>query len=261
MSDDGVYARKQLGCPVGLMAFSHERRFRVGHAILRSLGARRVLDYGCGDGTFLERCAPELDAGLGVDLALDLVAACRTRLAGASNLAFATTDELAAMPPHTWDAAVCMETLEHCLDAEVDRVLDVLMGACRPTGALVISVPIESGPPVLVKQAARRLAAARGSADYASNEHYPPWTMARQLLATARTQIARPVYTGTWGPFHPHYGFNWRRLRARVAERCGRVVTRFSPLPALGGLANSQAWFICRPPFTPTGKSAAVPGA
>jgi hypothetical protein len=68
----------------------------------------------------------------------------------------------------------------------------------------------------------------------------------------AGAPVDRPVYEsrfadGTPNRYHGHKGFNWRALAARV-ERDFRIErTRFSPVPALGPLLNSQAWFLCRP--------------
>ena len=50
---DGHYAAKQIFCNSQLIAWSHRRRFETGLALARQLQGRRVLDYGCGDGTFL----------------------------------------------------------------------------------------------------------------------------------------------------------------------------------------------------------------
>jgi hypothetical protein len=50
---EGHYARKQIGCSSRLISWSHQRRFQAGLELTAPLQGKLVLDYGCGDGTFL----------------------------------------------------------------------------------------------------------------------------------------------------------------------------------------------------------------
>ena len=50
---DGHYANKQIFCKDRLIAWSHRRRFETGLTLAARFAGRRMLDYGCGDGTFL----------------------------------------------------------------------------------------------------------------------------------------------------------------------------------------------------------------
>ena len=115
-----------------------------------------------------------------------------------------------------------------------------------------ISVPVETGPALLVKQAARAAAGARGISGYQDREHYGPGELARMLVAGRGTQIDRPVYEtrfadGSPNRYHGHKGFNWRALAARLERDLVIDRVRFSPVPLLGPLLNSQAWMLCRP--------------
>jgi hypothetical protein len=63
-SDDDVlrqghYAAKQIFCKDRMVAWSHRSRFETGLRLGRMFKGRRLLDYGCGDGTYLAM----LDAG------------------------------------------------------------------------------------------------------------------------------------------------------------------------------------------------------
>lgn len=251
---DGHYERKQLRCPVGIIAHSHAARFRFAVELAQRFCARRVLDYGCGDGTMLARLAAghrALELGVGLDIAADEIADCRHRLANLGSLYFDTPDAIGTrVPARSFDLVYCMETLEHCTDAAADRVIADLIAACAPGGRIAISVPIETGPALLVKQAARRLAALRGSRDYAFYEKYTARQLLRQLFATADTPFERPVYGDPGRECHSHFGFNWRRLRKRLAVYLVVEQTCFTPLRWLGAWANSQAWFVTRPRVT-----------
>src|SRR4030095_10060214 len=98
------------------------------------------------------RCGPTPPAmAIGAEITQDLVADCRTRLAGIPKLSFVLLADLQeAQHRGAYDAVVCMEVLEHVV--EVDRVLDNLVSLLAPGGRLLISVPVETGLPLLVKQ-------------------------------------------------------------------------------------------------------------
>ena len=86
-----------------------------------------------------------------------------------------------------------------------------------------------------------------GLREYEAYEGYSLGDAGRMLCATDRTVVARPLYGPPESPYHSRYGFNWRRLRARVAATLKLEATIFSPLPASRGWLSSQAWFVCRP--------------
>ena len=60
----GHYAQKQLLSRNPLVRWSHGSRFALARELVAPFAGRRLLDYGCGDGTFLARTegAPQLGA-------------------------------------------------------------------------------------------------------------------------------------------------------------------------------------------------------
>ena len=145
-----------------------------------------------------------------------------------------------------------MEVLEHCTADTVDRVVADLRRLVKPGGAVIVSVPVETGPALAGKQLYRALAARRGLEGYRERETYSAGEMARMLFAGAAGGIDRPVYHGRFtsgeeNVYHGHKGFNWRALRRRLARDFTVRETRFSPVPLLGPLLNSQAWFVLSP--------------
>ena len=175
----GHYARKQLFSRDRLVAWSHRRRFDTAVAIAREFAGRRVLDYGCGDGTFLALAmmtdrAPAL--GVGAELSLESTRECRLRYRDEPSLEFVQVSDLdGAGHAGRYDAVFCMEVLEHVVDwdPELDRMSRLL----APGGKLIISVPVETGVPVLVKQTVRQIAGWRKIG------HYPGTTSIRLVGA------------------------------------------------------------------------------
>jgi len=243
----GHYHRKQLGCKSSVIGWSHGARFKMGiHLIGPCPG--KILDYGCGDGTFLAMAADRIQQGWGADLAADQIKDCKSRFESLPNLQFCTTDALSS-PCHqgAYDVVTCMETLEHCVPSIVEIVLQDLARLVAPTGRVIISVPIEIGPTFLFKLVIRKIAAWRGLSDYKYYESYSLKNALKMIFAGKGGTIDRPVYGGEESPCYSHYGFNWRALRENVRNHFVIEQTLFSPLGFLGGLFSSQAWFVCRP--------------
>ena len=251
--EHGHYAAKQIFCKDRLIAWSHRRRFEAGLQMAARFRGQQVLDYGCGDGTFLALllAGPSAPArAVGVELDDYQVDDCRRRLAGRPGLSFdriASLDDDDDRTHHArYDGVVCMEVLEHVVD--LPPVIDRLRRILKADGTLVVSVPVETGLPLILKQAIRCVAGWRGIGDYPGTSTYTWREYGASLSAGRQPHLVRPVY-GEDGPmpFHDHKGFNWRALGDRLAERflIERVVA--SPIPWLGPRLATQVWFIARP--------------
>jgi len=244
---EGHYARKQLRCKSRIIAWSHEARFRMAVSLAVSHARGKLLDYGCGDGTFLTMVAATFDECVGADIATDQVQDCAERLRHMPKLSFCSISDLSSSQHfHAYRVVTCMETLEHCTDSTVEAVIADLIRLVAPGGQVIISVPIETGPTFPLKYLVRTIAGWRGLSDYQHYETYSVADSLRMLFARSTTTIHRPVYGDPAFPSHSHYGFNWRRLRQRLAQSFTIERTIFSPLNLPGGWFSSQAWFICR---------------
>jgi 2-polyprenyl-3-methyl-5-hydroxy-6-metoxy-1,4-benzoquinol methylase len=246
----GHYARKQIFSRSAIVAWSHRSRFRFARKIVEPYAARRLLDYGCGDGTFLAQVCDLFPNAAGGDVDSRQNEDCRKRFAAHPGISFLSIDEL-EQPAHrgVYDIVTCMEVLEHCIPDTTEKVIGDLRRLVAPGGTVVISVPIEIGPTLLGKQMIRAIAGWRSIGDYKFREKYTAAELATMLLADERTAIQRPIHTGPDGsqPSHGHKGFNWRALRYRLQDSFEIRTTRFSPLEFLRGYASSQAWLICAP--------------
>jgi SAM-dependent methyltransferase len=206
-----------------------------------------LLDYGCGDGTFLAIISDLFPGAVGTDISDRQVDECRQRFANLANLSFKSIEELSAPRYNkSFDVVTCTEVLEHCVEVETHKVLQNLERLCSETGVIIISVPVEIGPPLIVKQLIRKIANWRSLGDFRHEESYTVRDFARMVFAGAATNIPRPVYSyGTGGDFHGHQGFNWRALQVRIKKSLRIHKTRFSPLGWSRGFLSSQVWFVC----------------
>jgi SAM-dependent methyltransferase len=249
----GAYAKKQLFCRSGLIAWSHGSRFRLGRRLTERYRGQRLLDYGCGDGTFLALAYDLFPEAVGADVDPQQTHDCTHRFSELPGLSFVLTDDLrAGRHTHAYGLVVCMEVLEHCVEENLHRVLSDLRRLVTPDGTVIISVPIEIGPSLIFKQLGRAAAGWRALGDYKYREKYTWRELWKMVFAGKQTAISRPVFRSDFAPdrpnwFHGHKGFNWRALRLRLEMDFVVAATRFSPLGKMCGFLSSQAWFICRP--------------
>ncbi len=245
--EPGHYAAKQILCPSRAVAWTHRGRFTHGLKLVARHGGTTLLDYGCGDATFLTmlhgqpRHPPVM---VGCEAHGDLVEDCRSRLRSLQGVSFAHVSALrGAEHDGRYDTIVCMEVLEHVVG--VGAVLDDLARLLAPSGRLIVSVPVETGLPVVVKQAARRLAGWRGIGDYPGVTPYSPRELLAAVFAGPVPHMRRPLlHDGDARPFYDHKGFNWMVLRDAIAARFSLVSTSGSPAGWLPPALNSQAWFV-----------------
>ena len=240
----GHYARKQLHCPSRVVAWSHGSRFDRARQLAGSDPAGRLLDYGCGDGTFVAMIHERFASVRGVDLDAGQIEDCRRRLGHLPRVSFGVTGDLGAADAGGWTVVTCMEVLEHCLEDQRRRIIRQLATVCAPGGRVIVSVPIETGPALAGKHLFRALAGLRRLGDYRHRERYSPMEMARSLSGLP---IARPIYRGEHDtPYHGHKGFEWREVQRELASCLTIEQRQFTPLGWAGALLNSQAWFVCR---------------
>ena len=242
----GYYARNQLRSRSRLISWSHRGRFRTALRIARGVIGHRQLDYGCGDGTFLGLLASQQRiSAVGAEVQASIVEDCRRRFAGFDDVRFELVSDLEQGAAASYDVIYCMEVLEHVLDP--DRLLQRFDRLLAPGGTLVISVPIETGLPVVVKQAVRTLAGWRGIGHYPGTTGYTSRELLSSILAGPTQHIQRPVFTDAEGnPTHDHKGFNWRVLRALVRRRFHLVREDTSPIRGMGPHFATQRWFVAR---------------
>ncbi|HEY4302459.1 MAG TPA: class I SAM-dependent methyltransferase [Candidatus Didemnitutus sp.] len=114
--------------------FSHLQRY----LFARERAGGRVLDVACGVGYGSYLLGITCEAVLGVDLSAEAIADARAQH-GRPNVSFhlGPLDSVASTAP--FDAAVCLETIEHVSDPRA--FLEELHRRLRPGGRLILSAP------------------------------------------------------------------------------------------------------------------------
>jgi SAM-dependent methyltransferase len=184
-------------------------------------------------------------AAVGAELLDEVVDDCRRRYSAEPRMSFVQVRSLDA-PAHLkrYDAVFCMEVLEHVFDWEPE--LARMSRLLAPGGTLIISVPVETGLPVLVKQTVRTIAGWRKIGHYPGTTSYS-WSELRSAVFAGRMQhVERPVFDFGSGPAHDHKGFNWRVLHARLERDFDVTDIVASPFPWLGPGLATQVCFVAR---------------
>ncbi len=249
--NEGHFARKQLFSRSGLIRWSHRRRFEAAIAKSVGFGGCRVLDIGCGDATYFLMLFETPDApaeAVGAEIDPRVVRSNRERFAAYPALSFIDQSDLhESRWKEYFDAVVCTEVFEHLCDP--DGYLDLIRSVLRPGGRLVVSVPIETGLTIVLKQGVRRVAGWRRIGEYQYTLSYSWGELVRSVFAGRGQHIPRVTHHTLEGmPFHCHKGFNWRTLQDRIAQRFILDRVSFSPVTWLPAALNSQAWFEAHKP-------------
>lgn len=242
---EGHYAKKQLLNPISLIRWSHRARFQRALELIQPCNGLELLDFGCGDGTFLAMllgggAAPA--SALGAELHQATLDDNRRRFAHVPSLDFILQSELDTPAHHgRYDVLTCMEVLEHVTDTM--EYLMLFHRLLKPGGRLLISVPVEIGPAVVIKQSARQVAGWLRAGDYPGVTPYTWGELISSVFAGARQHVVRPINRDADGfESHCHKGFNWKALKNSMESSFSVRKIGASPLAWLPPGCNSQVW-------------------
>lgn len=138
-----------------MTTWMHEDRLQAALEMVRTAGARSVLDLGCGDGDLFVRLAaePGITRLVGVDICAASLARLETRLAQMGAITAQVELRAGSMTdPHPalcgFDCAILIETIEHLDPAHLSRLERALFAQMRP-GTVVITTPNAEFNPLL----------------------------------------------------------------------------------------------------------------
>lgn len=105
-----------------------------------SSASKKILDIGCGPGTFLGNFAPESAECIGVDISSNQIEFA-TKKYGNHRLQFQKTDGLLPYPENHFDTITSIELIEHLNTKEVKTLLQECHRVLKPGGQLVLTTP------------------------------------------------------------------------------------------------------------------------
>ena len=243
----GSYARKQLFGASRILSWSHQSRFRFAVQLVKKMRAKSVLDYGCGDGTFLYLLGDHGTRRIGVDYDENQIRDCIGRFQ--KEIEFYHTQSFS--PDEKVEVVTCMEVIEHCTAEQRKKVLEDIQKVLSPHGSFLLSAPIEVGLPLLVKHIVRWFLAMTRFPGYQYREKYSFRELCSMIFASSKTKVQRPIYStvdskGSKREWHGHKGFNWKAFEKELENDFFVESIHFTPCDFGNGWFSSQVWFLCR---------------
>ena len=156
------YSQQTLDTPNPIARFAHQMRYKYSLVkALEYLGENGILlDFGCGDGSFLQKVAM---------IRPDAVLYGLDPYADHNSDSYIRIDTLKELGNQSIDVVCCFETLEHLSSLEREHFYADTRGIISQSGKVVVSIPIIGGPPLLLKELNRIILHKRKS-DYSLRE-------------------------------------------------------------------------------------------
>lgn len=225
------YASYTYRHPNLIVRFPHLRRLRLLAGVIGQRPPRRWLDYGAGDGEVYRHYAEHRGAVSAV------------LYEPAAEIFDQAVDNVGMGPPHAlvrdlgeiegqFDLITAFEVLEHLPLPERIRFYQFAAAHLAPGGRIILEVPVEIGPILLLKEWGRSALKGRVS-EYSRKE-----LLAAAFLGKVEDSFDRYNPRDERTMIHLHHGFDIRRF-VREIERIGRVIAvRNSPLGVLPSWLN-----------------------
>lgn len=178
----------------------------------------RVLDVGSGSGVFADAIASRGASVVAVDANADAVAyATRTFARPGLEFRRGYLDEI-ELPPGSFDAAVCLEVIEHVHPPQVRKLLTDLHALLAPRGRLLVTTPNYRGLWPAVEWAADRFGSV---AKMDQDQHVTRFDrrMLRAFLEEAGFEVSELRTYSTFAPFAA-------AVSGRISRRIDRLERR-----------------------------------
>lgn len=236
------YGEQTYASPYAIVRYPHQKRIRMGVESTIEADPLSVLDYGAGDGKVLIEA---LQDGLPdhVQLvAFEPVEQARQKFLEAIAAAgfvdrIDLAPELAHLEAGSFDYILCLGVLEHMTVRERNAFYDICAKTLTANGSVLIDVPVEVGPTLLVKAVARRLLKGRDK----------EWRISELTLATLGWPVFDPGRfdprdSRTW--IHHHKGFDYRLLKREIETRFRIESQANTPIGWLPAPLGNQEVFL-----------------
>jgi 2-polyprenyl-3-methyl-5-hydroxy-6-metoxy-1,4-benzoquinol methylase len=204
----------------GLRSSWHVLKFKSIGDVLSGTGGK-LLDIGCGPGTFIGAALPKFTSAVGVDTSEGMIKYASNNYTDDSLTFIHVGNEAYPFEDESFDAITVIEVIEHLDDCRLDFVMSEVMRLLKPGGQLVISTPnYASWWPILEK-----LVSLTGNVDY-TKEHIRHFNKQTLNMFLGKTGFSNIKITGILGLSHFFIG----PLSQVVAEKLHRYEKTIMPM-------------------------------
>lgn len=202
-----------------------------------------ICDFGAGNGELCKFLAASYSGATIIcyEPTSSLLAEARDNLRMTPGITYLA--DIRQVAPGTLDLIFCLEVLEHLPPEETMAALSVMHNILKPSGKLIVGVPVEIGPPALYKGLFRM------SRRYGE---YDATFVNVALSLLFRPPQDRPISEIEPGLrfFYQHMGFDHRVLRTMIDGLFTLEKISASPFPSLGPLLNPEVYFVAAKHFS-----------
>jgi SAM-dependent methyltransferase len=190
-----------------------------------------VLELGCGTGkTFATINAGHAITYVGIDKDKNAIAAASARYGDLAHAKFISGSAADVSHYTKADIVFALETFEHIRERDVVRIVEHVCAEVRPK-LFVVSVPVEIGPSVWIKNLGSRL----------MGYSRPEYTLKSSFWAGLYNLNRVPVHK------NGHAGFNWYWLEQTIRHNAPIRETRSLPYRWLPKMMTPTVMFVAEP--------------
>jgi SAM-dependent methyltransferase len=209
--------------PNPLARFAHRTRMARSLSIVKRYLPYKgsLVDFGAGTGLLLHQIRQQYPAAelFGVEPFMDPLYPTSARYVRA----------LTQLPQRSVDVICAFEVCEHMHESEIREFLLDSSRTLRPTGRLIVSVPIMYGALVAPKVL-----------NHIRLGGWTHYSLRHVVRSTLGLSVPRPS-----DPRTTHMGFDFRWLKHLIAERFRIETSFYSPFTPLPWFFNSQIFMVC----------------
>jgi len=213
-----------------LRRFAHRIRFEKSIEAINADTKINVLDYGCGDGLFLNQLKSvykeNIQHSVGFEPYMDAIKDNLVNIFKDWKEIERISNEIGG-----FDYITSFEVFEHFHESKQKEALSSMATLLKDTGKIILSVPIEKGMPSLVKNVIRRI-------NHPHNKHI------YNLKYMTKSVFGQPIPEfRSEDKYLPHMGFYFHDLE-KLAQKDFEIENKnYSPFKHLGYNFNSQIFY------------------
>jgi hypothetical protein len=225
------YAEATHGSPFWIVRYAHRRRYEVAVSLIREARPKVVVDWGAGDGYVLGELLtgpepPELVLAFEPGHRMQPLLEERRRSLDLGDRLrwFTTIDEIERfLDGRPIDVLACLGVLEHLPLQPRRDFYEFAARTVAPDGMVLLDLPVEYGPAVVVKELGRRVLKGR-PAEYRLRE------LAARAVGRTHRDPRRFDDDASTGFIYTHQGFDHRQIVGEMAPDFEVDAQRGSPL-------------------------------
>lgn len=225
---DKSYLDRNYNSKNPLRRFAHRTRFKKSIQSIESNSEYSLMDFGCGDGTFMNQLNLRSSSVklVGFEPIMDSIEGNQIEI-------YKNWEDIISKSKtiEGFDYVTCFEVLEHFSPENQLEALKKMNSVLKKDGKVIISVPIEKGFPALVKNLIRRVNLPQSVHIFSYKNIWNSF-LSRSLLHLRQD----PGYMS-------HMGFYFTDLEDEIGKLFKQEKKSFSPFGGPSHHFNSQVFF------------------